>query len=220
LGAIDNSSNSNGGYGNFTSLSTDLLVASDHTIRLTPGYSGFQFGEWFRVWIDLDQNGDLTDAGERVFDSGGTSNSAVEGTITIPASATPGPTRMRVSMRYNGAPASACTAEFAYGEVEDYCVNLIANNGNGLPENTSYGTVQVFPQPADHQLSLRLPAGLSPFAGTIHVFDATGKRVLTRTFQENTTLQTSDLADGLYTFRLSGNAGIVGQGRFMVLHSR
>jgi hypothetical protein len=46
----------------------------------------------------------------------------VTGSFTIPATATDGATRMRVSMKYNAIPTS-CEA-FSYGEVEDYTVNL------------------------------------------------------------------------------------------------
>ena len=60
-------------------------------------------------------------------------NEAVEGVVDIPADALLGHTRMRVIMRYNEAPGSPCDG-FDYGEVEDYCITLIPNTGQGLHE--------------------------------------------------------------------------------------
>jgi hypothetical protein len=55
--------------------------------------------------------------------SGSSSSSAnLTSTFTVPTSALQGPTRMRVSMKYNAAQ-TACEA-FSYGEVEDYTVNI------------------------------------------------------------------------------------------------
>ncbi|WP_422103834.1 choice-of-anchor D domain-containing protein [Winogradskyella sp.] len=84
------------------------------------------------AWIDWNLDGDFDDAGE-AYDlgtaqnvtSGATSLSPL--TINIPAGATPGTTRMRVSAKYNSDPTS-CEKNFD-GEVEDYGIVIAAPVG-------------------------------------------------------------------------------------------
>lgn len=109
-------------YSDFTAQTVDLARGQGHSITLTPGFSGSAYNEYFKVWIDYNQDGDFDDAGESVFDAGSASNSAVNGTITPDASVALGSTRMRVSMKYNSAP-SPC-GSIGDGEVEDYTVNI------------------------------------------------------------------------------------------------
>ncbi len=132
LGSIDNSTGaSSGGYGDFTSQSTDLAQGSSNTITITPTWTGTVYSEGYSVWIDYNQDGDFADSGEQVFTQSNTTASPVGGSFTVPASATEGSTRMRVSMKYNGIPTSC--ESFTYGEVEDYTVNITTDGGGGDP---------------------------------------------------------------------------------------
>ena len=130
IGTINNNSGSNNGYGDYTSLSTDLPLSSSNVISLTPAFPGTVYNEYWEVYIDYNGDGDFTDAGEKAFDSGSASSSTVTGTITVPANATVGITRMRVQMRWNQSAGGPCES-FAYGEVEDYSVNIVDNGGGG-----------------------------------------------------------------------------------------
>lgn len=125
LNTINNTSGNNGGYANYTGLSTTLNKGTAYSISLTPGFTSAAYTEVFRVWIDYNGDLDFADAGELVYAPAG-SGSAVTGTFTPPTTAITGPTRMRVSMQYNAAPASCGT--FTYGEVEDYTVNLAVSS--------------------------------------------------------------------------------------------
>lgn len=122
IGGIDQTSGSDGGYVNRTSVGTSLSRGSGTTVALTPAYSGSTWPEYWRVYVDFNQDGDFTDAGELAYTSGGTSTSTVSGTLSVPSNATLGATRMRVIMRYNAAPASC--GSFNYGEVEDYTLTV------------------------------------------------------------------------------------------------
>lgn len=124
LNDLNNTSTSDDGYGNFTFLSTDLLTWENYEINITPGFEDFEYGEWFMVWIDFNQDGEFDGANEEVFNSNGTASSTVAGNILIPGDALLGPTRMRVAMRFNVEP-EACDEFFNFGEVEDYCVNIV-----------------------------------------------------------------------------------------------
>jgi len=123
LGDIDNTTGKTP-YGDYTDLSTDLSIGATYPISLSPGFSWAIHDEYFRVWIDYNQDNDFTDADELVFEGFG--QSTLTGNVVIPASANLGTTRMRVAMQRDNY-ASSC-GTFELGEVEDYSVNII-NNG-------------------------------------------------------------------------------------------
>ncbi|MEK7254044.1 MAG: GEVED domain-containing protein, partial [Bacteroidota bacterium] len=131
LNTLNVSSGSDGGYGNYTGQSTELETYKQYPITLTPGFVGFPFNEWFAAWIDFNQDGDFGDGGEKVFDAGGTSTTTVSGSFFVPGSALPGLTRLRVIMRWDNQPSSSCDLNFNFGEVEDYCVEIVP----GTPPN-------------------------------------------------------------------------------------
>ena len=69
----------------------------------------------------------------------------------MPVSALLGVTRMRVSMKYNSGPAPC--DNFTYGEVEDYCVQVI--EGNAVQEPSSnLELVKVYPNPFKHAFNV------------------------------------------------------------------
>lgn len=122
VGDFSNTSGASG-YTDFTDLTATLTTGQTYDITLTPDFSGSTYNEYWKIWIDLNHDGDFDDVNENVFDQGGMSNSTVTGTITIPAGTASTTTRMRVTMKYNGEP-SACETTFSYGEVEDYTVYI------------------------------------------------------------------------------------------------
>ncbi len=125
IGDINNDSGSDDGYGDFTGIFTDLLSYKAHDISLTPGFAGFGFNEWFKVWVDFNQDGDFNDPGEDAFNAGGNTQMTINGKLIVPGDALPGLTRMRVVMKWNIEPNGACVENFDFGEVEDYCVNIV-----------------------------------------------------------------------------------------------
>jgi endonuclease I/chitodextrinase len=124
LGTINNSSVGTAGYENFTSLATNTTRGTAYTITITPIWTSTVYSEGYAVWIDYNKNGLFTDAGELVWSKAASTTTPVSGSFTIPATATLGTTRMRVSMKYNAIPTS-CEA-IPYGQVEDYSVTIIA----------------------------------------------------------------------------------------------
>lgn len=156
LGSINNLSGNNGGYADFTSISTSLTKGSSNTITITPRWTGTVYREAYRVWIDYNQDGDFNDSGEQVYSRSRTTASSVSGSFTVPTSALSGATRMRVSMKYNANPTSCET--FTYGEVEDYTV-IISNSVNqGITGDTGFNNseMSIYPNPAKHTLNISL----------------------------------------------------------------
>ncbi len=107
-------------YSDFTAYSATAAKGATVNVTLTPTFPSSSYTEYWRVWIDINHDGDFDDTGEQVFAA--TSSSTVSGTLTIPATALTGSTRMRVTMKYNAAPTPCET--FSYGEVEDYTITI------------------------------------------------------------------------------------------------
>ncbi|ELR71172.1 Fibronectin, type III domain protein [Fulvivirga imtechensis AK7] len=126
IGSFSNTSGSNSGYGNYTSQTISLTPGSSTSVSLTPGFSGSSYTEYWAIWIDYNKNNTFESSEMVVSGLSGTGN--VSGNFTVNSSAT-GTTRMRVVMKYNSAPSSAC-GSIGDGEVEDYTVNF---SGSGDP---------------------------------------------------------------------------------------
>lgn len=120
LGTINNTSGNNQGYGNYIALNTTINAGTTYTIALTPGFASGSYTEFWRVWIDYNNDLDWADAGEQV--GQGSGNGAVNVTFTVPSGTPSGAKRMRVSMAYGAYP--PICGSFTYGEVEDYTVTV------------------------------------------------------------------------------------------------
>ncbi|MEO0627993.1 MAG: GEVED domain-containing protein, partial [Bacteroidota bacterium] len=119
LNTIDNWTGDDDGYGDYTDLSTDLEQGEEYTIKLKPGFQDGSYVEFWRVWIDFDQDGEFENF-EKVYQGRGRFQKI--GTVHIPYWARTGDTRMRVQMRYGGY-GHPCEDEFE-GEIEDYTIHI------------------------------------------------------------------------------------------------
>ncbi len=117
-------------YSDFSATAVPVVAGQDYsfTARAVSGGSGTFFPQHLSIWVDLNANG-VFEASERVFQSSSSNTMSpnVSGTISIPASAAIGPTRMRVRSRYrdNGLVENPC-GSLQFGEAEDYTLNIQA----------------------------------------------------------------------------------------------
>lgn len=118
VGSTLSTTHNDHGYAEVTSP-TFQVSPGENTLTLTPGYAYGSYTERWVVLIDLDHDGTFG-AGEQVYSGSG--SGTLSSSFTIPASATPGLTTLRVLMRYGSYP-SAC-GTFYYGEVEDHPVQI------------------------------------------------------------------------------------------------
>lgn len=199
LGSINNTSGNNGGYANFTNLSTNLIKGVSQTITITPKWRGSKYNEAYSVWIDYNQDGDFNDSGELVYSRAKTTSTLISGSFIVPSSALNGATRMRISMKYNASP-TACES-FSYGEVEDYTV-IISSNAridveDLLLKNTPEFTI--YPNPVKgSQLNLAVKY-MEPTQ--IVIYNALGQLVVKQTF--DSTIDVSSLLGGVYLIEIS-----------------
>jgi len=179
LGTISNASTGQNspGYQDFSALSTNLLPGTRYTATYKTGYRGPKYTVYYRMWIDYNRDGDFLDAGETVFSRTSSSANNLTSSFTVPATATLGRTRLRISIRFGAYLASACTAYgTGFGQVEDYTV--ILGTGTGRLSNAGF-TVALAPNPASSETVVQatLPQGAE--AATIRVTDMQGRQVYT-----------------------------------------
>ncbi len=145
-------------YSDFTAQSATLTKGQPVTLTLTTAYSWNAYAENWKVWIDYNQNtvfeaNEMAYSGAMTAPADGTPEKSVTGSITVPANALAGTTRMRVSMSRdaNATPCSTLT----FGEVEDYTVVI----GGQLADNIDF--FEVSKQSGAARLDWALPAGFS-----------------------------------------------------------
>ena len=115
------------GLGNYLGqFEINLTKDKTYTIKLAPAYSGSTFDEYFSAYIDYNQNGEF-DENEVIYQSSESTQNEVSGTFTIPSDAVIGVSRMRIIMRFNNPNGPCDDSGFEYGEVEEYCVNIVAS---------------------------------------------------------------------------------------------
>lgn len=139
IGSYTHHSGNSGGYGDFSTTNVNLTKGVATNFTLTPGFASTVYAEYWKIWVDLNNDKDFDDTGELLYDAGSTSTTARTGSFTVPTTATATTTRMRISMKYNGAPTSCET--FSYGEVEDYGVTLVAAASCGNPSSLAVNSI-------------------------------------------------------------------------------
>ena len=123
-------------YSDFTNLSATLVANNTYTISVATLVAGttssFYPGDELAVWIDYNNNFSYEDEGERV--GYVLINNSWNNTFqfTVPDDISEGQVNMRCRISFNGdgngaAPIEPCGSS-VWGEVEDYTINLVAEN--------------------------------------------------------------------------------------------
>lgn len=118
-----------------------LTIGSTYSGTITAGtYVPISSSETFHIWIDFNQDGDFSDSGEDIGEYYTTlAGQIVNFSVTVPATALTGQTRMRILTAFNVANTSPCGA-FAFGECEDYNVNISGGSSTYCIPTYSVGT--------------------------------------------------------------------------------
>ncbi len=130
VGDLNNVTTGTNAYSDFTTQTANLVVGSN-PITLTPGFTNNAYPEYWRIYIDLNNDGDFNDAEELV--GSGDGKSVLTTNLSIPSSAAGITSRMRVTMKYNSPVSSACE-NFSSGEVEDYTVVIDTPDNTQMPD--------------------------------------------------------------------------------------
>jgi hypothetical protein len=217
-GSINNSS-TNSSYTNYSALSTNIAVGVAQSITVTIGtpYSS----DKVLIWVDWNNNGTLTDAGEAVFVSAAGVGPFTT-SITAPAGTTVGGKRMRIRLTDSaaGANLTPCGAS-TYGEVEDYTLNVVstmptvsepikdivdANKSNEVMVGTI--TLSVYPNPSMGNFTVT-----STSEGAFYLMSENGQliEVIKLNADNNFSYNISNLSSGFYVLSGQTKEGIVKQ---------
>lgn len=207
FGTINNTSTGTTGYENYTSISTNAARGTAYTITITPSWTSSVYSEGYAVFIDYNQDGDFADSGETVWTKATSTTTPVTGSITIPATATLGTTRLRVSMKYNGIPTSC--ESFSYGQVEDYSINITASGAivveeivAGLVETTETSSFALYPNPVADELNVSF---LNNSGYTFRIVNTLGQQISAGELSGNP-IDVSRLNTGVYIIELNNGS--------------
>jgi bacillolysin len=202
FGTIDNPSTGTAGYEDLTAISTNLTQGSANTITITPFWAYRASNEGYAVFIDYNQDGDFSDAGETVWTKATSKTTPVTGSITIPATATLGKTRLRVAMKSFGTP-TACESFFS-GQVEDYSINITAAGSVAINElagdvNAPGSEFDLYPNPTDKELNV---SSIAKSGVTFKITNALGQKVDSGQLSNNP-IDVCKLNAGIYTIEFN-----------------
>ncbi|MBD2767151.1 M4 family metallopeptidase [Hymenobacter sp. BT664] len=207
LGSINRTSSKDAGYYDGTASSTSVAAGSAQTIRFSAGFASTAYTEYWKIYIDYNQNGVFTDTGELVLSGSSSSSATLSGSFTVPSTAKSGPTRLRVVM--SDASGTTSCGSYSYGETEDYTLNITGGALTGPATLTSGDTplgnelartLEVYPNPATEAIRLVLPGNAE--ATSVALTDIRGVRVEGATYSHGT-LTIGGLAKGMYTLTVS-----------------
>ncbi|MBP4137980.1 M4 family metallopeptidase [Flavobacterium geliluteum] len=204
LGTINNTSTGTAGYENFTAISTNLTQGVANTITITPTWTSTIYNEAYAVFIDYNKDGDFSDSGETVWTRTASKTTPVSGSFTIPATASLGTTRVRISMKYNAIP-TACET-FSYGQVEDYTINIVAGSAvvqelvtSEIGKVTDDSKVTIYPNPVVTSLNVSLGEAKG---STFKIMNTLGQQLAVGTLTESP-VDVSKLTSGIYFIELN-----------------
>ena len=167
--------------------------------------TGFTYVESVKAWIDWNNDAVLDPVNELVFsDSAQMTNHG--GFVSVPGTAVLGqPLRFRVASDYSGNPTPTPCLDLQYGQIEDYSVFLVFDNGVKAPgANIPFS---VFPNPFNR--STNIDYALSGNAVvSVEVFNMIGEKVSSFVLNEEQpasrhTYTFDNASSGVYYVRLT-----------------
>jgi len=191
---ITNSSTATAGYEDFTAVTGNVNAGQAYTFTAT--FSGTSYdADQILVWIDYNQDGDFDDSGEQVLVTA-KKKSPWTGSITIPANAPSGKTRMRVRLHDSSlTPNSTPCGTSSFGQVEDYSLNI----GQLAVSDVKKNNISVYPNPASDVLNISNVSSKTKF----EIFNIGGQLVNQGTTDGK--VNVSKLTKGVYILTVESN---------------
>ena len=148
------------------------------------------------IWADWNIDGDFEDEDEQVYKSGPLGITTYTTSITPPAHAKPGLTRLRIRLHDTafGPNATPC-GNANLGEVEDYTID-VKEETVGVKQVEGSRTIIVYPNPMSEELTLEYPDNQTstPF----RITDVLGQTHQQGYLTEKTIILTSKWVPGIY----------------------
>jgi len=162
---------------------TNACIGAAIPFTLNVGTCVGFYGVQCSIYIDYNQNGSFGDAGELAYSNTNISTAGnVFGSVTIPATALPGLTRVRVILVEGTVPGP--TGTYLWGETEDYCITILspptillgANSGSicpGIPFTTAASGANTYTINGGPGILSGSSISLTPIANTTYSISGT-----------------------------------------------
>lgn len=188
----------------FLSQTANVVQGNTYTITIKGNTAG-NYTNLFVVFIDWNQNGILNDAGEvyevtqTLTNSSGLDSEQVTHSISVPATATVGSTRMRVKKLYDDDDyiddlTNPCIGGY-FGQAEDYTVNVTASALSVNDTTIKKSIFRVSPNPASEFINIDSESKIK----SLTIFDQSGKSILNESINaQKANINISRLTTGTY----------------------
>ncbi len=207
-----------------TGFSTDLIQGNTYSISITHTIDATICPDMnIRVWVDYNLDYSFDDAGETVISIDHHPSGTYTGTFTIPSTAAPGTTTMRVTakMSNSGGHTAPTPCDFPpdplgyHGEIEDYTVNIINTTSVHSLQNDVSG-LSVYPAITNSHATITF--GMKAHStSSLNLCNAFGETVWTRNVNTSSSESQEILLDekilnnllpGIYFIQLTGDGKI------------
>lgn len=163
--------------------------------------------DYATVFVDWNQNGSFTDAGEMyevgAMTSDGTDGAQITGNITVPPTATVGKARMRVMLNWDASMTTPCdNAIYQFGQAEDYTLDVKESLG---VNDINSKSISYYPNPVKDILNLVSEKNVT----NVSVYNIEGKLVrnFTSLDEPKVQLDLSTLITGTYVVKATTTDG-------------
>jgi len=222
VGTIDRTSSDlenypNNSYVN-TGLSADFEIGGTYSISITHTIDGSICPDMnLRVWIDYNLDYSLDDAGETAVSVNHHAPGTYTGTFTIPATAVPGTSLMRITAKMSdlGGHTLPTPCDLPnpdplgyHGETEDYTVHIVQTTGISNPRN-NVSILSVFPSVITDHATISIT---SANGASLKIRNTLGEIVWTKEVEshDQNIFLAADVIEkikpGIYFIEASGNA--------------
>jgi hypothetical protein len=211
IGGVINQTMSNNGYADFTNLVATVTQGSTVYGYLSGGTTPVGLMENYSIWIDYNHDNDFNDTGEQVVNISSDYSGYIGVNFTVPATAVPGTTRMRVTIK-NGSVPAPCGV-YPRGETEDYSVVITAAALQGIAladekVNSLNDEISVFPNPFEDNISVQLQNSSAPVI--VSIYDvAGGLHYSSELAVSKNELNLSQLKSGIYFVKIVKDGRLV-----------
>ncbi len=200
----ENPSENNGGYAEFATIDEiKLPIGGFSGLYIEQGFVGFANAFNCQLFIDSNFDGVFSED-EKLVEVNETTESILL-LLEIPEDLQPGNTRLRIVMSADPIDGPCDENEFADGEVEDYCIELVGMDTS--IDDAEAITFEISPNPFNDQVNIQ---SVIPFAGNMLLTNLQGQIIYNQTVNGRShrlDFSDTELQDGIYLLQMYSEQG-------------